>query len=50
MADNNLATKTDIVRIDKQLIAIEGELKWLKWMSGLLLAGVTALILKSFFF
>ena len=40
--ETQLATKADMVRI-------EGELKLLRWMQGLVIGGVLALILKTFF-
>ena len=40
--DSQLATKTDINRL-------EGELVVVKWMVGLVLGGILALILKAFF-
>jgi len=40
--DHQLATKSDIVRLERELFVI-------KWMMGMLLGGVTALILKTFF-
>ena len=42
MAENSLATKADINRIERELLV-------LKWMTGLLLAGVASLVLESFF-
>jgi len=38
--------KTDIRELELRL---DGEMKLLKWMMGLLLAGVASLILKAFF-
>ncbi len=40
--DTTLATKDDINRLEKQIVV-------LKWMMGVLLAGVSSLVLKSFF-
>jgi hypothetical protein len=40
--ENQLATKADVVRV-------EGELKLIKWMVGLVIGGVIALVLKAFF-
>jgi len=40
--DTQLATKADIARL-------EGELKLIKWMLGLVIGGISALILKAFF-
>jgi len=40
--DTQLATKADIARL-------EGELKLIKWMLGLVIGGISVLILKTFF-
>jgi hypothetical protein len=40
--DTTLATKTDINRLEKQIAV-------LKWMMGVMLAGVVSLIMKAFF-
>ena len=40
--ETQLATKSDIVRL-------EGELKLIKWMVGLVIGGVLALVLRTFF-
>ena len=40
--DSLLATKTDINRLERELIVI-------KWMVGLVLGGILTLILKAFF-
>lgn len=42
MAEDSLATKADINRVERELLV-------LKWMSGFLMAGMTSLILKNFF-
>ncbi|MBT9165123.1 MAG: hypothetical protein DDT23_01138 [candidate division WS2 bacterium] len=44
-----LATKEDIAKINERITAIEGELKLIKWMMGIMLAGVLALVMKTFF-
>ncbi|MBF0427034.1 MAG: DUF1640 domain-containing protein [Magnetococcales bacterium] len=52
-----LATKRDLkdmgvgieVRFDRELTPIRTDLAVIKWMLGILMAGVLALILKSFF-
>lgn len=48
--------KNDISRVEKDLtevkseqIKLSGEIKLIKWMMGFVLAGIAALILKSFF-
>ena len=45
-ADRGLVTKTDL---QLELAPIKAELQIMKWMSGLIMGGVVALILKSFF-
>ena len=47
--DTQMATKADISRIELKLVEHDGELKLIKWMLSLLLAGVLALVLKTFF-
>ena len=47
--DSQMATKADISRIELKLVEHDGELKLIKWMLSLLLAGVLALVLKTFF-
>lgn len=48
-----IATKRDLkeleLKIETRLEGVQGELTLIKWMLGQLLAGVLALILKSFF-
>lgn len=40
--DSQLATKSDINRLERELLVV-------KWMVGLVLGGVVALILRAFF-
>ena len=40
--DSQLATKSDINRIERELLV-------LKWMIGLMLGGIVALVIKAFF-
>jgi len=40
--DAQLATKNDINRIEKELVV-------LKWMTGIVMGGILALIMKAFF-
>lgn len=40
--DSQLATKVDINRLERELLV-------LKWMVGLVLGGIVALVLKAFF-
>lgn len=44
-----LATKSDIALVRADIVRLERELFVIKWMMGLLLGGVTALVLKTFF-
>ncbi|MBF0131070.1 MAG: DUF1640 domain-containing protein [Magnetococcales bacterium] len=46
MSLNNLVTES---KLEKELAPIRTDLVLLKWMMGIQLAGVMALILKSFF-
>lgn len=41
--------KSDIGRLESGQIRLEGEIKLIKWMMGFVLAGIAALILKTFF-
>ncbi len=45
---NTLATKQDIARLELKLTEHDGEFKLIKWMMGLLLGGVAALVMKAF--
>ncbi len=51
--DSQLATKSDINRLERELKSdinrLERELIVLKWMVGMVIGGVVALILKAFF-
>jgi hypothetical protein len=53
VVDENLATKTDLelVRRDiKELeLKFEGQFALMKWMMGVVIAGIISLILKAFF-
>jgi hypothetical protein len=40
--DSRLATKSDVNRLERELLV-------LKWMVGLVLGGIVALVLKAFF-
>ena len=46
---NTLATKQDLARLELKLTEHDGEFKLIKWMMGLMLGGVMALVLKAFF-
>jgi hypothetical protein len=47
--DSQLATKADVSRLELKLTEHEGEFKLIKWMLGIILGGVIALVLKAFF-
>ena len=42
----DLATKPDLKTLE---ISLNGEIRLMKWMLGFVLAGIAALVLKSFF-
>ncbi len=44
-----LATKDDIRALKDDIIKIEGEIKLIKWIISVMLAGVISLVLKAFF-
>lgn len=48
-SSNSLATKQDISRLELKLAEHDGEFKLIRWMMGLVLGGVVALVLKAFF-
>ncbi|MER2540393.1 MAG: hypothetical protein ABTQ26_14235 [Azonexus sp.] len=48
-ASGSLATKDDITGIKLDLVEVKAEQKLMKWMLGLIFAGVVALVMKSFF-
>ncbi|KJU86907.1 hypothetical protein MBAV_000902 [Candidatus Magnetobacterium bavaricum] len=45
----DLATKDDIAKVRDEIAIIRGELLLLKWMMGILIAGVVSLVMKAFF-
>jgi len=47
--DSSLASHCDLERIERKLIEHDGEFKLIKFMLGMLIGGVVALVLKSFF-
>jgi hypothetical protein len=49
MRDDQLASKSDIQDVRLKLIEHDGQFSLLKWMLGVLLAGVLSLVLKAFF-
>jgi hypothetical protein len=40
-------TREDIVRLDKELAVVKAQIDLLKWMNGIVIAGVLALIIKT---
>ena len=56
LKETETALKGDIGRVEKDVseikseqIKLTGEINLIKWMMGFVLAGITALVLKSFF-
>ena len=49
MQDQIDQTREDIVRLDKELAVIKAQIDPLKWMNGIVIAGVLALIIETFF-
>ncbi len=48
--EGQLATKMDIPRLEREhIVPMQRDLFVLKWMMGMLIGGVTALVLKAFF-
>ena len=41
--------RVDLDRIERKLIEHEGEFKLIKWMLGIAVGGIVALLMKSFF-
>jgi hypothetical protein len=39
----------DLARLDKELAVVKAQIDLLKWMNGIVIAGVLALIIKTFF-
>ncbi|MFH0342982.1 MAG: DUF1640 domain-containing protein [Chromatiales bacterium] len=44
-----LATKEDIMRLERRMDGVDAQLMLIKWMMGIILGGIIALILKAFF-
>ncbi len=44
-----LVTKVDVHRLEQRLSSIDGEIRLLTWMVGLVIGGIVALMLKAFF-
>jgi chromosome segregation ATPase len=49
MQDQIDHTREDIARLDKELAVINAQIDPLEWMNGIVIAGVLALIIKTFF-
>jgi hypothetical protein len=49
IADFRLNIETRFNSIDIRFVKLEGEMLLIKWMLGVMIAGIAALILKSFF-
>ena len=49
MQDQIDQTREDIAPLDKELAIIKAQIDLLKWMNGIVIAGVLALIVKTFF-
>jgi hypothetical protein len=49
MQDQLDHTRGDIIRLDKELAVIKAQIDPLKWMNGIVIAGVLALVIKTFF-
>ena len=47
--DTTLATKDDINGVKDEIFKVEKDVAILKWMTGLMFAGVISLMLKAFF-
>ncbi len=47
--DTALATKADIFAVRQELADVRADVRLLKWMLGVVLGGVVALLLKAFF-
>lgn len=43
------AYESRFAQLDVRLTPIEGEVNLLKWMSGIIIAGVASLVIKTFF-
>ena len=41
--------RQDIARLDKELAVVRAQIDLLKWMNDIVIAGVLALIVKTFF-
>jgi len=48
-SQKGLAIKEDIHTVELRIARIESDLKLVKWMLGIIIAGILSLILKTFF-
>jgi bifunctional DNA-binding transcriptional regulator/antitoxin component of YhaV-PrlF toxin-antitoxin module len=48
-SQRGLATKEDIHTIELKIARIESDIRLIKWMLGIIIAGILSLILKAFF-
>jgi hypothetical protein len=48
-AGAEISQEDRLSRIENGLIEIKGEIKLIKWMSGLIIVGILSLILKTYF-
>jgi len=48
-SQKGLATKEDIHTLELRIARIESDLRLVKWMLGIIIAGILSLILKTFF-
>jgi hypothetical protein len=49
MQDHIDRTRDDIARLDSELAVVKAQIDLMKWMNGIVIAGVLALIIKTFF-
>jgi len=49
MRGEAILTKGDIVKLDKEIAAVRTDITLLKWMVGVVMAGVGGQLVKSFF-
>jgi hypothetical protein len=49
MQDQLDHAREDIIQLDKELAVIKAQIDPVKWMNGIVIAGILALIIKTFF-
>ncbi|HZA67849.1 MAG TPA: hypothetical protein VE592_12910 [Geminicoccaceae bacterium] len=49
MQDQIDDTRQDIARLDRELAVVRAQIDLLKWMNGIVIAGVLALIINTYF-